>query len=120
MKLDGFAPDSNVEVVVGDPAVYVGTLRADADGRVEDELVVPEWNGNGKQLIRGVGIDSENTAVVASGSVDVSDGQPRDWLRWLLPVLNVGLFAAAAWFALRPRPDKVYARTFDAATVAGS
>lgn len=120
LRLEGFAPDSTVEVMVGDPGVYVGSLQADEGGKVKGELVVPEWSGNGDQPVRGLGVGSDDNAVVASGSIDISDGQPWGWLRWVLPVLSIALFAAAGWFALRSRPAKAHARAFDAATVAAS
>lgn len=118
--LDGFAPDANVEVTVGEPGVYIGTLRADDDGRVEGDLLIPEWAGNGDQQLRGMGVDPEGTGMVASTTVEVSDGPPWGWLRWLLPIVSLLLFGAAAWFALRSRPAKVHARAFDATTVAGA
>ena len=120
VKLDGFAPGSNVEVMVGDPGVYIGTLQADDDGAIDGELLVPEWTGNGTAELRGLGTDDAGNSVVASAPVQVSDGQPWGWLRWMLPIVSVLLFAAAAWFALRSRPAKVHARAFDAATLVGS
>jgi hypothetical protein len=120
VDLDGFAPDTNVEVTVGEPGVYIGTLPADADGRVEGDLLIPEWAGNGGRQLRGVGVDPKGTAMVASATVEVSDGQPWGWLGWLLPIVSLLLFAAAGWFALRSRPAKVHARALDAATTVGA
>ncbi|MEZ5371163.1 MAG: VWA domain-containing protein [Microthrixaceae bacterium] len=107
VEADGFAAESTVEVLVGEPAVKVGELQSDGRGQVSGDVDVPEWAGDGEEDVRAVGVNSDGERREVVDTAKVSDGQSWPILRWMLPIVAALFFALAAWLTWLARPSRL-------------
>lgn len=101
VSLDGFAPDSHLELRLRSNATLLTTARTDADGRADLAFQVPQEVAIGHHELEVTGLDSDGIAVALRTPVQVQRDRP--WLIYVLWLATGVALPTAGWLCLTGR-----------------